>query len=279
MTRKPSCSKCAWQTIDGCSRRQSSVGCSYFIALTDIKRIAEVYKNACHPTYDGRWLTSNPSASYLIALGAGPWKENRRFTVQKAALTWYGDLREKYGNITDISDIPVHELETKVYPFQWQNDHLKHMILSFQNQPQPPIIYKNPEGQPICACEQVSSRGCRAHMSMETQNFTSYCQDLKTSYQYTEEHPWLWRKAVANVFARAQVPAKGTKVLWLWIRDFLNLPAFPIDRWVKRNLDAYALPADSWYLTQACLLAGVDPNPLARSFFTARNPEWSEVDI
>jgi len=70
-------------------------------------------------------------------------------------------------------------------------------------------------------------------------------------------------------------PERGSKVLWLFARDFLRLPAFPVDRWVGRALKDAGLPLDSFYMTKACLLAHVSPNKLSRALFGGVNPDWS----
>lgn len=75
-----------------------------------------------------------------------------------------------------------------------------------------------------------------------------------------------WERAVRDFFTLCGRP-EGTKVLWLFVRDFLKLPAFPIDRWVRRNLQTLGLPADPWYLIAACQEAGVNPNKVARLLF------------
>lgn len=69
------------------------------------------------------------------------------------------------------------------------------------------------------------------------------------------------------LFEDCGVGAKGTKTLWLFVRDYLGHPAFPIDRWVRRNLKAAGLPVDSWKMIGLCKKAGVDTNRLARAFY------------
>jgi endonuclease III len=76
-----------------------------------------------------------------------------------------------------------------------------------------------------------------------------------------------WIPILKELFSMSGVPEKGTKVLWLFARDFLQVPAFPIDRHVKRILAQYALPADSWKMTLICEQAEINTNQLARAFF------------
>jgi hypothetical protein len=54
------------------------------------------------------------------------------------------------------------------------------------------------------------------------------------------------------------------KVLDLFIRDYLKAAAFPIDRWVKRSLNAYGLPLHENFLLELCGFAGINPRYMAR---------------
>jgi len=85
---------------------------------------------------------------------------------------------------------------------------------------------------------------------------------LQRSVQYKADP-----KGISMLFSDCGVSPKGTKTLWLFVRDYLKLPAFPIDRWVQRNLKAIGLPTDSWKMVRLCEKAGVDCNRLARAFF------------
>jgi hypothetical protein len=184
-----------------------------------------------------------------ISRSSSPWvpvpgRKTVGEKVQGDAINWYVDQK-----LEDLSQVCIDDVN-KVYPFEWQNAHLRNMIASLQEPPQPPLQYG------------------------KNHSFASLCHHWKTSHARTEFNPWGWRGAVAEVFRRCQVTPAGTKVLWMWIRDYLGLPAFPIDRWVARNLEQYHLPKDAWQMVHTCLLAGIDPNVLNRSFFTAGNPTW-----
>ena len=75
-------------------------------------------------------------------------------------------------------------------------------------------------------------------------------------------------------------PNKGTKVLWLFTRDYLNLPGSPIDRHVEDFLKKLDLPTDPWYIMDLCNSVGIDPSALNRSIFSEKstNFSWSEED-
>lgn len=68
------------------------------------------------------WLSKlNASQAFLACLGAGPWKEKRRKTVQSAALT-------ALGNFDLAEDVPIP------FPLKWQNDKLAALRASLQQQ-------------------------------------------------------------------------------------------------------------------------------------------------
>jgi hypothetical protein len=184
------------------------------------------------PTYDGSWLGRDPSKAFLICLGAGPWKEQRRYEVQKYAIDWYW----KFRRYSDLSEINLHEF-TGIYPFDWQDNHLWSVVDYLQR--------------------------------TDPTTFSELCSRWREPFSYDE--------ALQHLFQVACVRPKGTKVLWMFARDFLKIPAFPIDRWVARKLTEYGLPKDPWVMTEACLMAGVSPNELNRSFFPAKNPDWSHL--
>lgn len=59
---------------------------------------------------------------------------------------------------------------------------------------------------------------------------------------------------------------KGVKVLSLFVRDKLKIPAFPIDRHVRRLLVANQLPTHENALVRLCADSGYDACKVARSF-------------
>jgi hypothetical protein len=66
------------------------------------------------------------------------------------------------------------------------------------------------------------------------------------------------------------------KVLWMFLRDFMNLPAFPIDRHVRKFLQENELPVDPMKMRDLCIQAGIDACDMNRRIFGARasNPDW-----
>lgn len=71
----------------------------------------------------------------------------------------------------------------------------------------------------------------------------------------------------------------GTKVLSLYLRDFIGVECFPIDRHVKRALIDHRLPLNEMALLELCHEANVDPIPIARMLIDGKldggNPDWS----
>jgi len=178
--------------------------------------------------YDGAWMGKNPNYAFLISLGAGPWKEKRRYNVQKHALDWY-----KNKNVSDIRNLKFLNNE-KVFPFDWQNNFLINMTNSVKD---------------------------------NNDLFESLCLEWKIRSD--------WKNSLEELFFRCGTSKKGSKVLWMFARDFLELPSFPIDRWVRRTLEENNLPVCPYEIIDLCQQANIDPNLLNRKLFQGVNPDWS----
>lgn len=57
------------------------------------------------------------------------------------------------------------------------------------------------------------------------------------------------------------------KVLAMYVRDYLNMPAFPIDRHVHEWLCAHELPHSECAILDLCFEAGINANSLNRNIF------------
>lgn len=66
-----------------------------------------------------------------------------------------------------------------------------------------------------------------------------------------------------DLYAACGCP-KGTKVLSLFVRDYLELPAFPIDRHVRRLLQKHGLPTKEAAMIALCQELGFDPSYVAQ---------------
>jgi hypothetical protein len=86
-------------------------------------------------------------------------------------------------------------------------------------------------------------------------------------------------KSYSLLYAACGRP-QGTKVLSLYKRDYIGVPAFPVDRHVRRTLQGLGLPMKEQDLLELFEQAGVDPTPVARMLGTDRldggNPDWSK---
>jgi len=181
--------------------------------------------------YDERWLPKNANHAFIVCVGSGPWKDKRRHQVQESVLSWYKS--QKVNDFSEVKEVPL-----KLFPFSWQTKMVSNLV-------------KNLKEKSI--------------------RFDSQCTEWKKfrSYEDFPKNEDLWVPQIEEFFKLVGSP-KGTKVLWLFVRDFLLLPGFPIDRWVARNLKKHKLPEDAWYITRACIKAEVSSNILNRVFFLKR---------
>lgn len=180
------------------------------------------------PTYDSSWVGSNPSKAFLICLGAGPWKIERRKKVQERAIQWLDDR--------DLGSILPRQFQN-IYPLEWQNTMLLNMINSLNR--------------------------------LQIQ-FSTLCNI------WTEKSKNSWITPIEEFFNLCGSNPNGTKVLWLFVRDYMKLPAFPIDRHVRRKLKEFKLPCDPLYIIDLCQKVGIDPNKLNRALFAGKNPDFSK---
>jgi hypothetical protein len=206
------------------------------IEHTDVVVLRRAAQQLGVPDYDGSWMGQEPNCAMLISIGAGPWKEQRRFNVQKAAIEWF--LKQ---HVTDLGLLegPIKN----VYPLKWQNDHL--------------------------------SRLAAALRERDTL-FKQWCSGAIFEGLDFEGQPGAWEAWLAELFEMCGVNERGTKVLWMFARDFLGFPAFPIDRHVRRHLEARGLPVDPWYISRACVAGNIPAGILNRAMFSGVNPDWSK---
>ena len=207
------------------------------IALQHVKALRKASEELPTPDYDGSWMGEEANCAMLISIGAGPWKIKRRLNVQKAALEWY--LTQ---HVSDLSQLHP-ELTRHVYPLLWQNDHLRRLVAALRE---------------------------------KERTFSAWCSRAIFEGLDYEGRPGAWENYLAELFQMCGVKEKGTKVLWMFARDFLGYPAFPIDRHVRRHLEARKLPTDPWYISRSCLAGGVPAAELNRAMFSGVNPDWSK---
>ena len=181
--------------------------------------------------YDESWIgTGNPSLAFLICLAMGPWKEARRFTIAKKVVAAALSLGGEL-----YFDLALAKPGMFPYPLEWQNKIVNHIVEELRSIPDLRFFH---------------------------------CMDRWwTMLSVETEYDDCWDSVALEFFDMCGVSKKGTKTLWLFLRDVLGIPAFPIDRRVRRVLRAHGLPADSWVITRLCEEAGVRTNDLARACF------------
>jgi len=193
-----------------------------------IKRLAQTVP----PTnYDEGWIgTGNPSLAFLICLSMGPWKEARRFKIAKEVVAAALPLGGELH-----FDLALATPGMFPFPLDWQNKIANHLITEL-------------------------------HLIQDLRFWN--CMDRWWEMLSLEtEYDDYWESVALEFFSMCGVSKKGTKTLWLFLRDVLGIPAFPVDRRVRRVLRASGLPTDSWVITRLCEKAGVRTNDLARACF------------
>jgi hypothetical protein len=202
--------------------------------LTESQQIEAIKRLAAEvpaTTYDESWIgTGNPSLAFLICLAMGPWKEQRRFSIARAVVA---EALPLGGYL--YFDLALAHPGMFSYPLVWQQKIVNHIVEELR-----------------------AIHGLRFWNCLDRWWTMLSCE---TEY---DDH---WESVALEFFDMCGVAQKGTKTLWLFLRDVLGIPAFPVDRRVRRVLRAYGLPADSWAITRLCERAGVSTNNLTRACF------------
>lgn len=134
----------------------------------------------------------------------------------------------------------LHKMkDVSFFPFQWQITYASNMI---------------------------------AHLNAREVSMGMYCNSLMRCYEA------MWPKGkrivLENFFSVVSGgDRRGSKVLWLFLRDFIRIPAFPIDRHIKRFLQRQDLPVNSWRMMDLCIEAGVDAGLFNRGIIFSSTQE------
>lgn len=187
------------------------------------------------PAYDKSWLPEHPSLAFLVCVAQGPWVIQRRAAVATCAVEWLLDELRDDPRPIDLSSLRPMTAHLP-YPLEWQNRILLNMVRSLRRQ-------GKTFSEVVCGW-----------------------LDLLILVGVEKE----WRTIPQELFSMCGVPEKGTKTLWLFVRDYFESPAFPIDRRVKAKLKQHGLPVDSWRMTELCVRAGIHTNDLARGMFFSK---------
>jgi len=70
-------------------------------------------------------------------------------------------------------------------------------------------------------------------------------------------------------FLLAVVGLRRSKVIECFIRDYLHLDSFPLDRWAIRTLKKFGLPTDERKIVRLCKEAKINPRELNRQIYEA----------
>lgn len=175
-----------------------------------------------------------------------PYAASPAFICCIGAGPWRFDRRKKvqHDALVLLGDRDIGELptDTKWFPLDWQNEMLNALSASLQAQ----------------------RHGQAVNGALVT--FVSELRDMEPA------------KARSTFYEACGRPG-GTKVLSLYLRDFVGVPCFPIDRHVRRFLEAENLPTREDQLLRLFSKANVDPIPVARFLGTKKldqgNPDWS----
>lgn len=202
-------------------------------------RLRELYVQLPPCKHNPKWLGDEPNVAYLLCVGSGPWKIQRRVQVQARAIRW---VLEAGGDITMVNE---HRL-WRMFPLDWQNRLVAH--------------------------------GARA-ARYRKQTFAQYMQALRVRMNAAPGAPLPPQaEQVATWFKECGCePDKGAKVLWMFLRDWLGVPSFPIDRHVGAWLREHGFPVDSRRMVELCGAACVPASDFARRLFPADNPSRCDV--
>lgn len=86
--------------------------------ITKLKTLVQSIENKFQID-DGKWLDHlNASQAFLVCMGAGPWKINRRNLIQHGAVEALGDK-----DLSQVDDVKIFK-----YPLDWQNQKTGDMI-------------------------------------------------------------------------------------------------------------------------------------------------------
>jgi hypothetical protein len=137
----------------------------------------------------------------------------------------------------DLRNVEIEEINA-AFPLVWQKQLLAKMVQS--------LIYSG-------------------------QYFKDFCREIVAIGEINPQ------AATDRFFFMLGTQKRTCKSAWLFVRDYLELPAFAIDRHVRRHLIDNGLPLNHDRMLALCKVVGTNPNNLARRMFAtaATNPDWS----
>ncbi len=209
---------------------------------SNIRKIKQIYKSLGKiERFD--WLNGrNFSDAFVISIGAGPWRRERRAKIQQEALNFLRSRDLFDVEICDGMDFVPEHIIIKCYPLDWQNKYLYNMIKYLQEN----------------------------NITMD-----EYCNNLIDGSPVSDKYD----PHIREFLYQACGNPKGIKVLSLFCRDALDIPSFPIDRHVRRYLKEQNLPTNEREMVDLCFSANLDPNLVAtgivKNIGNVQNPNWA----
>jgi len=85
-----------------------------------------------------------------------------------------------------------------------------------------------------------------------------------------------WKNSLEDLFERCGATKKDAKSLWIFARDYLKLPSFPINKEIRKTLKLNELPDCPFKIIDLCQRANIDPNVLNRKMYFKGNLDWSK---
>ena len=186
-----------------------------------------------------KWLRMHrPSAAMLLCLCSGPWKLGRRQTVQANALKILG--------IKDLSQLTTRDI-IMMSPLDWQVRYLtaaRNTVKIF--------------GSTFDDMFDILKSDTKAQRQSQV--------DLVTEIHY-RAHGYYFPGARGGSSFKKPLP----KVLGMFVRDFLFVESFPIDRHVRKWLKDHKLPTKQDQLLKMFRDGKLQARGYARALFNAKS--------
>jgi len=209
--------------------------------INNIQKIIEIY-NSFGKVESFDWLDGrNFSDAFVLCISSGPWMYARRKTVQEMAINTLNGRDLSQIEIRHSHDYVPEQSTINWFPLVWQNKYLFNMVKYLQEN----------------------------DLTME-----EYCERLICGHPIVDRYNPHSRKFLYEACGQP----KGIKVLSLFCRDALKIPAFPIDRHVRKYLIEQNLPVNEDDMIELCFQANLDPNLVAtgviKNIGDLKNPDW-----
>jgi hypothetical protein len=136
--------------------------------LNQIKTLIDFWEDNQHLSYPFNWLRGRSySEAFVICIGAGPWKFNRRKAIQGQALKILGKR-----DLVALSDDEISQM----YPLQWQRNFIERAVDNLTN---PNSSWRKYDFEVFCSCEPPIGRRTMLSLvgSSSTKVISLFCRD------------------------------------------------------------------------------------------------------